>query len=800
MGFKELRHQVINATEKSVSNHHRFVVFLCKKELDRDMLKVAEDVFEVYFQTYQACKALKEEKRFEGLLLVGRTKFLEMVEGMRSFSRFNPRKIHFKESERVLGETYGSLVLDLTEGSNPNDIGIIIETVREGGIILVLSPPIEEWGVRLSKWHEELVSEPYSKENIIPRFYRRFIEHTERMKGIIIYDLDSSKLLKEFEESEYEKSAEIEIPSGGQIKRKLYKLCATQDQVEVLKRFETFFDRQKENKVAVITADRGRGKTAILGILTPFLISRMQRVLKRPIRVMLVAQSPQSVQTYFRFLRLALTRQGFSDCKLKESNGLVTVVTGRHLRIEYVVPRRAILETRNSDIVIVDEAASIDVSTLFKIIEGVRYAIFSSTIHGYEGSGRSFSVRFLRRLEKDENVEIERISLEEPIRYGKGDPVEKWLYRTLLLDSKPVKLDEIDLRCIETGDLSFEPLDKDEFIENEELLGEFFGIYILAHYRNRPSDLVILFDMPNHLAFRVSVNGKTVCSLHIAIEGGINDDLISEMMKGYKPKGQIIPDIIVKHHIDANFPRTLGLRVVRIATHPDVMDRGIGSFAIRKLVEWAEKEGYEWLGSGFGVSPELLRFWRKNSFIPLHITPQRNEISGEYTVVVVKALAEQLKERLEVLNSNFIKRLVEYLSDELRDLDGETASMLLSTLERDYEVGKPEFSAIDVSRMEKYIEGISLYEYVSDIVRPMVRYYFLKKNHVGLSEEEEKVIIQKCLQLKGWWEFGELLREGKVYSILHSAVCKIWKWFNEGFDEGFNEEFDKGFDEGFDEE
>ncbi len=776
MAFKELRHQVINATEKSISNHHRFIVFLCRRELDRDMLKVAEDVFEVYFQTY---KALKGEKEFEGLLLVGRTKFLEMVEGTKSFSRFNPRKFHFKESERVLGETYGSLVLDLTEGFNPNDIGIIIETVREGGVILVLSPPIEEWGVRLSKWHEELVSEPYSKESIVPRFYRRFIRHTEQMKGIIIYDLDSSKLLKEFEESEYEKSAEIEIPSGGQIKRKLYKLCATQDQVEVLKRFETFFDRQKENKVAVITADRGRGKTAILGIITPFLISRMQRVLKRPIRVMLVAQSPQSVQTYFRFLRLALTRQGFSDCKFKESNGLVTVVTGRHLRIEYVVPRRAILEARNSDIVIVDEAASIDVSTLFKIIEGVRYAIFSSTIHGYEGSGRSFSVRFLRRLEKDENVEIERISLEEPIRYGKGDPVEKWLYRTLLLDSKPAKLDERDLECIAAGDLRFESLDKDKFIEDEELLSEFFGIYILAHYRNRPSDLVILFDMPNHIAFRVTANGKTVCSLHIAIEGGINDDLISEMMKGYKPKGQIIPDIIVKHHMEADFPQTLGLRVVRIATHPDVMDRGIGSFALKKLIEWAEKEKYEWVGSGFGVSPELLRFWRRNGFIPLHITPQRNEISGEYTVVVVKALTRWLKERLEVLNSNFIKRLVEYLSDELRDLDCETASMLLNTLEKDYGDRKPELSAIDVSRMEKYVEGISLYEYVSDIVRPLVRYYFLKRDHVELSEEERRVIIQKCLQLKGWWEFGELLREGRVYNILHSAICKIWEWFNE---------------------
>jgi tRNA(Met) cytidine acetyltransferase len=775
MDLRELRHQIIKATETSVSNRHRFVVLLCKSELDRKMLEVAEEIFQVFLQTY---KALKDERSFEGLLLVGRTKFLELVDAGNSFG-LAKKRLHFKESESVLGETYGSLIIDLTEGFNPNDLGIVVETVKEGGMILVLCPPPDEWGKRLSKWHEELVSEPYTKESVVPRFYRRFFKHTESMEGIIIYDLESSKLLKEFQPAnETQKRSEIEIPSGGQIKRKLYKLCATQDQVEVLKRFETFFDRQRENKVAVITADRGRGKTAILGILTPFLISRMQRVLKRPIRIMLVAQSPQSVQTYFRFLRLALTRQGFSDCKFKESNGMVTVVTGRHLRIEYVVPRRAILEARNSDIVIVDEAAAMDVSTLFKIIEGVRYAIFSSTIHGYEGSGRSFSVRFLKRLEDDESVEIERISLEEPIRYGRGDPVEKWLYRSLLLDSKPATLDERDLASISSGNLEFEFLEKDRFIENEELLNQFFGIYVLAHYRNRPSDLVILFDMPNHQAFRVSVNGKTVCSLHIAIEGGIGDELIARMMEGYKPKGQVIPDLVVKHHIDSNFPKSTGLRVVRIATHPDVMDRGIGSFALKKLLEWARRNGYDWVGSGFGVSPELLRFWRKNGFIPLHITPQRNEISGEHTVVVIKAWGE-LEDRLKTLNSSFVKRLVEYLSDELSDLDEETALMLLETLQRDVGV-KHEVTVTDLSRMEKYIEGISLYEYVSDIVRPVVRCYFLRKDGTDLSEEEKLVVVKKCLQLRGWWEFGDLLREGRVYSILHSAISKIWRWYVEG--------------------
>jgi len=739
---------------------------LCSETLDANLIGLAKVAYEIYLNAWK-----EEVSKKENILIAGRSKFLELMHG------FSGRKIHFKDSGTVLGETFTSLIIDLTEGFQPNDLGILIETVEEGGIIIALSPPVDEWKRKISKWHEELISEPYTPESVVPRFYRRFIDHSLRMNGIIIYDADSNKLLKKFKPSSPPESKELHFPSGKHIKRKLYKLCATQDQISVLKRFETFFDRKTEKKVAVITADRGRGKTAVLGILTPFLISRMQRVLKRPIRIMIVAQTLQSIQTYFRFLKIALKRQGFDGFKVKESDGMVTVITGRHLRVEYVVPRRALIDRDYADIIIVDEAASIDVSTLLKIVEGVRYAIFSTTIHGYEGSGRSFSVRFLKRLEKDERVEVEKIDLEEPVRYGKGDPVEEWLYRVLLLNAQPAHIDEEDIESIKSGELRFEMLDKDEFMKDEKLLAEFFGIYVLAHYRNRPSDLVILSDMPNHIPFRVEVNGKTICSLHVAVEGNLADDIIVRMVDGYKPKGQIVPDVILKHHWEMEFPKRSGVRVVRIATHPDLMDMGIGSYALGMLVKWAENNNFDWVGSGFGISPELLRFWQKNGFVPVHITPQRNEISGEFTVVVLKPLNDELANLTLSFNSNFVKRVVEYLCDELRDLETEIAIGLLKSLKRDAVKGKYYFSEIDRARIEKYFQGISLYEYVSDIARPLVRCHYLRTERAELEDEEEYVLVRKCLQMKNWWELGENFKGGRAYGILQSAIKKIWMWF-----------------------
>ncbi|WP_202320228.1 tRNA(Met) cytidine acetyltransferase TmcA [Archaeoglobus neptunius] len=762
MTVRSLLAEVSRAAEIAAENRHRFMVILCSKELDERVIKLARRIY----------KKHRKRSGEDKLLVAGRSFFLELAR-----KYFEGEFLHYRDSPKVLGQTYSSLLIDFTEGFHPNDLGIIVETIKEGGVIIAFSPPIESWKNLKSRWHEDLISEPYTIDDIDARFFNRFMRRTLQAEGIIVFDADRRKILKHFEFQAVDvPREEITIPDEIEIKRKLYKLCATQDQVRVLQLFERFFEREKERKAVVITADRGRGKTAILGIATPFIISRMQRLLKRPVRIMVVAPTPQSVQTYFRFLLKAMVRQGMTKYFAKESNGMITVVNSRYARVEYVVPRRAMLEKDFADVVIVDEAAGIDVPVLLKITEGVRYMIFSTTIHGYEGTGRGFSIRFLKRLESDESVEIDRIHMDEPVRYGRGDPIEKWLYDVLLLDAQPAELDENDLVAIKEGKLEFMELSKDELMGNEKLLREFFGIYVLAHYRNRPSDLAILSDMPNHIPFVVTVNGKPVCSLHIAVEGKLDEETIEKIREGYKPKGQIIPDLMLKHYWLLNFPKMVGARVVRIATHPAVMDMGIGSFALTKIVEWACSKGMEWVGSGFGVSHELLRFWTKNGFIPVHITPQRNEVSGEHTVIVLRALKSDVGPILEDLNAEFTRRLIEYLADELSDLEIETALILLKSLRRDVKIPVPEFGKVEKRRMSKYFQGMSLYEYVSDIVRPLVRYYYSRTDREELEEVEELVLIGKCLQLKHWKDLpGEGFRK---YRIMLNAVRKVWRWYH----------------------
>jgi tRNA(Met) cytidine acetyltransferase len=111
---------------------------------------------------------------------------------------------------------------------------------------------------------------------------------------------------------------------------------------------------------------------------------------------------------------------------------LTTTTEGR---IQFRKPPQAASRTENADVVIVDEAAAIPVGMLTEFLAAPSVA-FCTTVHGYEGTGRGFAVRFRDRLVESHH-HVDFIELEEPIRYARGDPVESWLFRLLLLDAQP---------------------------------------------------------------------------------------------------------------------------------------------------------------------------------------------------------------------------------------------------------------------------------------------------------------------------------------------------------------------------
>jgi tRNA(Met) cytidine acetyltransferase len=90
--------------------------------------------------------------------------------------------------------------------------------------------------------------------------------------------------------------------------------------------------------------------------------------------------------------------------------------------VRYRKPATAASMADSVDHVIVDEAAALPVRLLESFLDAPSVA-FATTVHGYEGTGRGFSVRF-RGLLEESDFDVTSLSLAEPIRYAAGDPVE----------------------------------------------------------------------------------------------------------------------------------------------------------------------------------------------------------------------------------------------------------------------------------------------------------------------------------------------------------------------------------------
>lgn len=49
-------------------------------------------------------------------------------------------------------------------------------------------------------------------------------------------------------------------------------------------------------------------------------------------------------------------------------------------------------------------------------------------------------------------------------------------------------------------------------------------------------------------------------------------------------------------------------------------------------------EQINWIGSSFGLTPALFRFWKRSGYVPLYVRQTENELTGEHTAVVLRGL------------------------------------------------------------------------------------------------------------------------------------------------------------------
>ncbi|WP_338729263.1 tRNA(Met) cytidine acetyltransferase TmcA [Haladaptatus sp. DJG-WS-42] len=639
-----------------------------------------------------------------------------------------------KRAGSLLGTTRTAVVIDAHDAFRPNALGRSVGAVSGGGLVLLLTPPLDEWPNRRDGFDDGLAVPPFSREEVTGNFRTRTVELLKTHPGVAIFDADANTIIKDgltdpFAARQREPPAP---PKTHVFPANAYARCLTDDQATAVYRFEQLTE---PDTALVVEADRGRGKSSAAGLAAGSLADAGEDVL-------VTARAYESAAEVFARARELLSALGvLADVNHPANPSLLTTTTGG--RVRFAKPAEATDLPENPDVVIVDEAAALPVRVLERFLAASRVA-FTTTVHGYEGAGRGFSVRFRDRLDET-NHDVTDVRLDEPIRYAPGDPVEIWAFRTLLLDARPAVEPLVEHATPET--VSYEAYTGEELRQDEHLLREVFGLLVYAHYRTEPDDLARLLDAPN-LSLRVLTHeGHVACVALLAREGNLPEALRAEMYDGGRVRGNMLPDVLTSQVRDEDAGITEGLRVMRIATHPAVRSLGLGSHLLAEI-RCEFEESLDWLGVGYGATPELIDFWHRNGYHTVYLSTGRNDASGEHSAVMLCPLSAAGHDLHDRHVRWFTERTRDMLSDVLSELDTDVVRAAIRATE----------SAIALSftdREWRLLAGAAFGPGISEVAPAAARKLAMK--HLAdpadtalLTDRQERLLVRKVLQATHW--------------------------------------------------
>jgi len=642
-----------------------------------------------------------------------------------------------RRSGAILGTTRAAIVLDCHVACRPNAIGRAAGAVDGGGLLVILAPPLDEWADRRDGFDESLAVPPFDVSDVAGNFRTRLVETLRQHPGVAIVSVGDSPDGDHVERNGLTDPtapsfcARPTPPPDHAFPASAYDACLTADQADAVAAFEGLSD---EGGALVVEADRGRGKSAAAGLAAAALALDGRDVL-------VTAPAYRNAEEVFVRAQTLLVDCGELAGRDSETRPRrLSTETGR---VRFALPADAVALPGDPDVVIVDEAAALPVRTLERFLAADAVA-FTTTIHGYEGAGRGFSVRFRDRI-AESALAVTDVRLDRPIRYETGDPVEVWAFRALALDASPAV--EQVVADATPASVTYQHLTPTDLLADDALLRETFGLLVLAHYRTEPNDLALLLDAPNVTVRALTHDGHVASVALLAREGDLPASLRAEMYEGERVRGNMLPDVLTSQLRDEDAGDPVGQRVMRVATHHAVRSRGLGSHLLGAIrAEFADD--VDWVGAGFGATPELLAFWRTNGFRTVHLSTTRNDASGEHSAIVLDGCSDQGQALLDRHSKWFCRRAPSMLADPLDDLDPDVVREALRAV-----AATP---ALALSEAEwRHVAGIphgaAIFDTAPRSVRRLAFRHLVAPDEAELlTPRQERLLVRKALQARDW--------------------------------------------------
>ncbi|MFN3202063.1 MAG: tRNA(Met) cytidine acetyltransferase TmcA [Bradymonadia bacterium] len=554
-----------------------------------------------------------------------------------------------RQARQLLGQEARCVVVDLHDEADPDVLGVTFGLPRGAGLLIWLTPDLDGWAAQDDRQRERLSVTGWPAEAVGRRWIARLTRHIADTVTVVGPDGVISEGV-----TQGAPAARPLTPSDD--------LCLTDDQRKAVAAVKRAYTGRARRPV-VLTADRGRGKSAALGIAAGELLA------EKPLQICLTAPSRQAAGAVLRHARHVLG--------MKETTADITTPSGGRLWL--MSPGDLLDLAPEADLLLVDEAATLPLPILSTLLTRYPRTAFSTTIHGYEGTGRGFTVKFPALLDSKARG-WRAVRMQAPVRWAPDDPVEALAFRTLLLDAEPPPVpDEVPANLAD--ETIFEVVDRDHLATDEDDLRDLFGLLITAHYRTGPADLLRMLDAPNMAVMGLRHASRWVSAALISLEGGLSEEMCAETLAGRRrPAGHMLPETLIYHSgLEAAGPLKAA-RVVRIATHPGLQGHDLGTRLLTELKVWGVHQGVDYLGSVFGVTPRLLGFWTRSGFHPVRLGVKRGKSSGAWSLVVVHWISGPGQKALQGEPRHFRHRLPHQLAGPLRALEPELAWRLLSAL------------------------------------------------------------------------------------------------------------------------
>ncbi|MGM0521644.1 MAG: tRNA(Met) cytidine acetyltransferase TmcA [Pseudomonadota bacterium] len=627
-----------------------------------------------------------------------------------------------------LGQEHQLIVYDaISGGFDPDALGALGGTLMAGGLLVLITPP--DWGSAPDRDYRRMADYPFPWESLTSHYLARLARLLRADAGIIHWRFDEGVHLPCLPAS----ASQPEPPPDAD--------CLTHDQAQAV----AMLAGLKRRRPLVITADRGRGKSAALGIACA-------RLLDKGIETIWVT-APRPAAVVPLFERLAAL------CPQSERPSPHEVHLASGQRVVFIAPDALSAGVERAELggdgryLLVDEAAAIPAVLLGRWLQAFPRIAFATTVHGYEGSGRGFALRFRDQLDRY-TPQWRELTLNTPVRWREGDPLEATLNRLLLLKAP------LPPRVSDGG----EPyrVTQTALAQDETALNALFGLLVQSHYRTTPADVRQLLDGP---ATQIRVHGPIHAPQGVVVtrsEGGFTSELAEQVARGERrPQGHLLAQSLAAHGGCRRALTAHWRRVTRIAVHPEARRHGRGQALLAVEMEAARDEGIDLFGATFGAEAGLVRFWRRAGFMPVRLGVSRDTATGEFAVMVAKALSPHGESVLAELRQRFQEALFNLLTFELREL---SAGVLVQLLK-----GWPRLTLSDPQRQD--VEDVAYAKRDPRLARTALQALSINAAQQSLTREQQAALVA----LVGWAFQNRPLEKGHKAAVaaLRQAVAAL---------------------------